>query len=246
MRNFKMTMMYDGSRYDGWQRQGNTENTIQGRLEALLSRLLDEPVEVVGAGRTDAGVHAKGQVFHVKLETELSPEELCREMNSYLPEDMAVIRAEEKELRFHSRLNARGKYYEYRIHNAEAGNPFLRRYYYQVKEPLDVEAMRSAAGLLTGTWDFQSFCSAKRSKKSTVRTVYEIRVEREGDDLLLLFHGNGFLYHMVRILTGTLIEVGLGKRSPESVREILEARDRAAAGFTAPAQGLCLREVEYD
>ena len=122
----------------------------------------------------------------------------------------------------------------------------MRKYHYSVPGPLDVEAIRSAAELLTGTWDYQSFCAAKRTKKSTVRTIYEIAVTQEGEDILLTFHGNGFLYNMVRILSGTLIEVGLGKRLPQSMREILKARDRSAAGFTAPAQGLCLTEVRYD
>ncbi len=246
MKNYKVTVMYDGSRYDGWQRQGNTLNTIQGKIEALLSRMMDEPAEIFGAGRTDAGVHAKGQVFHVKLETEICAGELLKMMNKYLPEDIAVTAVEEADMRFHSRLNARGKIYEYRIHNSAVGNPFLRKYSYQIEEPLDLKAMRQAAELLTGTWDFQSFCSAKRSKKSTVRTIYDIRLDREGDDILLTFYGNGFLYNMVRILTGTLIETGLGRRSPESMTEILEKKDRAAAGFTAPAQGLCLKEVKYD
>lgn len=246
MKNYKVTVMYDGSRYDGWQRQENTANTIQGKIETMLSRLMEEPVEIFGAGRTDAGVHAKGQVFHVRLNTEWSSEELLKQMNRYLPEDIAITAVREADIRFHSRLNARGKIYEYRIHNSAVRNPFLRKYSYQVEEALDLEAMRRAAELLTGTWDFQSFCSAKRSKKSTVRTIYEIRLDREGDDILLTFYGDGFLYNMVRILTGTLIETGLGRRSPESMREILEKKDRAAAGFTAPAQGLCLREVRYD
>lgn len=157
-----------------------------------------------------------------------------------------AVKAEEVDMRFHSRLNATGKRYEYRIHNSAIGNPFSRKYYYQVEKPLNLEAMRKAAGMLVGTWDFQSFCSLKRSKKSTVRTIYEIAVRQEGDEVVLTFYGNGFLYNMVRILAGTLIEVGLGERNAESMQAILEKKDRAAAGFTAPAQGLCLLEVEYD
>lgn len=246
MKNYKVMLMYDGSRYDGWQRQGNTSNTIQGKIELLLSKNFGETVEIFGAGRTDAGVHAKGQVFHVKLETKLSAKELVNMLNEYLPEDIVVTFAQEVDLRFHSRLNATGKIYEYRIRNSAIGNPFMRKYYYMVQEPLQVDAMREAAKQLVGTWDYQSFCSTKRSKKSTVRTVHEIAIRQEGEDIILTFHGNGFLYNMVRILSGTLIEVGLGKRTPQSMREILEAKDRAAAGFTAPPQGLCLIEVEYD
>lgn len=246
MKNYKVTLMYDGSRYDGWQRQGNTANTIQGKIELLLSKNFGEAVEIFGAGRTDAGVHAKGQVFHVKLETKLRAEELLALLNEYLPEDIVATSVQEVDMRFHSRLNATGKIYEYRIHNSSIGNPFMRKYYYMVQEPLQVDAMCEAAKQLTGTWDYQSFCSTKRSKKSTVRTVHEIAIRQEGADIILTFHGNGFLYNMVRILTGTLIEVGLGKRNPGEMRLILEAKDRSAAGFTAPAQGLCLVEVEYD
>ena len=246
MKNYKVTLMYDGSRYDGWQRQGNTANTIQGKIEQLLSKSFGGQIEIFGAGRTDAGVHAKGQVFHVKLDTKLSAEELRTLLNEYLPEDIVAVSAEEVDMRFHSRLNATGKIYEYRIRNSRAGNPFMRKYYYMVPEALDLSAMREAAKQLAGTWDYQSFCSTKRSKKSTVRTVHDIAVRKEGEDIILTFHGNGFLYNMVRILTGTLIEVGLGKRTPQSMREILEAKDRSAAGFTVPAQGLCLVEVEYD
>lgn len=246
MKNVKITLAYDGSRYDGWQKQGNTENTIQGKLEALLSKMEGRETEIVGAGRTDAGVHARGQVFHVKLSGDKSAREVMEYMNQYLPADIRVTEAKEADMRFHSRYQAVGKKYLYCIHNGRVSDPFKRKYQYFIPEKLDLEAMRQAAGLLAGTWDFQGFCANKRMKKSTVRTLYEITITACGDEIEILYHGNGFLYHMVRILTGTLIEVGQGLRRPETVKEILEKRDRQKAGFTAPAHGLFLLEVEYD
>lgn len=244
--NFKVTAAYDGTRYDGWQKQGNTANTIQAKLEAILSKLEGEAVEIVGAGRTDAGVHALGQVFHVKLNSKQSEEEVFEYLNRYLPEDIAVKKVEAVDLRFHSRYQAVGKKYLYRIWNGNAPDPFQRKYQYHLPKKLDVEAMKNAAGFLTGTWDFQSFCANKRMKKSTVRALYDISIEQKGEEITILYYGNGFLYHMARILTGTLIEVGQGLRSAESVKEILEKKDRQAAGFTAPAKGLFLMEVLYD
>ncbi len=246
MRNIKVVLQYDGSRYDGWQRQGNTENTIQGRLEAVLERMAGRPVEVHGAGRTDTGVHAWGQVANFRVEERFSPEKVKAYLNEYLPEDIAVIGAEEAGERFHSRLNAVGKLYRYRIWTGEKKPVFERKYLYGLGHELDVEAMERAAVLLVGTRDFKSFCANKRMKKSTVRTLRSIDFRQKGGELTLDFYGDGFLYHMVRILAGTLIEVGEGKRAPESVTEILEAKDRQAAGATAPAEGLCLVRVDYD
>lgn len=244
--NYKLTIQYDGSRYDGWQKQGNTENTIQGKLEALLARLTGESVELQGAGRTDAGVHALGQVASFRLARERSPEQLLTALNRWLPEDIAVVQAETADPRFHARLSARGKVYRYSLRLGGVPDVFRRKYQYRVEEPLDLEAMARAAALLMGTHDFRSFCSNRRYKKSTVRTVHTIELRREGSDLDLWFRGDGFLYHMVRILTGTLLEVGLGQRAPEAMPAILEARDRTAAGKTAPAQGLTLIDVLYD
>ena len=243
--NYKLVLSYDGGRYDGWQKQGNTPNTIQGRLEGILSRLAGTPVEVHGAGRTDAGVHALGQTASFRLPGERPPEEvaafLCRE----LPDDMAVVSLRTAGDRFHARLNAVGKTYLYAIRLGPVSDPFRRRYQLRVPEPLDLEAMERAAALLTGRHDYRSFCSNKKMKKSTIRTVDRIELCREGADLTIAYHGDGFLYHMVRILTGTLIEVGRGARRPEEMPQILAARDRAAAGSTAPPQGLALAEVEY-
>ncbi|MGN0985309.1 MAG: tRNA pseudouridine(38-40) synthase TruA [Candidatus Enterenecus sp.] len=244
--NYKLTIQYDGSRYDGWQKQGNTDNTIQDKLEGVLSRLAGEPVEVHGAGRTDAGVHALGQTASVKLPGDRAPEEVMAYANRYLPEDIAVTAAEGADDRFHARLSARGKVYRYAIRLGGVPDVFRRKYQYRVEGPLDVAAMERAAALLTGTHDYRSFCANRRYKKSTVRTVRAIEIRADGPDLTITFRGDGFLYNMVRILTGTLLEVGLGERAAEEMPTILAAKDRSAAGRTAPAQGLTLVEVEYE
>ena len=243
--NVKLTIQYDGTRYDGWQRQGNTDNTLQGRLEGVLSRMVGKPVEIQGAGRTDAGVHARGQVASVHLPEGYTPQEVQNYLNRYLPEDVAVVEVVEVGERFHARLSATGKEYRYHIRMGKVPDVFARKYQYRVEEPLDLAAMERAAGYLTGKHDFRSFCGNRRFKKSTVREVFHIGVEVCGSDLTLVYRGDGFLYNMVRILTGTLLEVGLGQRTPESMVDILEARERTAAGKTAPAQGLVLQEVYY-
>ena len=243
--NFKLTIQYDGTRYDGWQRQGNTDNTLQGRLEGVLSRMVGKPVEIQGAGRTDAGVHARGQVASVHLPEGYTPQEVQNYLNRYLPEDVAVVDVVEVGERFHARLSATGKEYRYHIRMGSVPDVFARKYQYRVEEPLDLAAMERASGYLTGKHDFRSFCGNRRFKKSTVREVFHIGVEVCGSGLTLIYRGDGFLYNMVRILTGTLLEVGLGQRTPESMVDILEARERTAAGKTAPAQGLMLQEVYY-
>ena len=245
MRNFKLTLCYDGSRYRGWQKQGNTEHTLQGRLEALLSRLLEQPVELAGSGRTDAGVHARRQVCSFRADTDLRCEELLGKLRAMLPEDIGALALEDAPPRFHARLSCTGKTYVYRIWNSETPDVFSRRYRLSWPEPLDTAAMEQAAQALLGEHDFSAFCSLKKSKKSPVRRLDEIRVERHGDELRLAFTGSGFLYNMVRILTGTLLEVGAGRRSAETVSAALLSRDRAMAGPTAPAQGLFLWEVSY-
>lgn len=245
MRNFKMTLQYEGTRYQGWQRQESTENTIQGKLELLLSRMCGQKVEVQGSGRTDAGVHAKGQVANAHMETDRSPEEILAYMNRYLPEDIGVLAVEEVPERFHSRLNAKGKTYCYQVINSSQPHVFERRYTWRFEEKLDISAMERASKFLLGTHDFAAFTSAKKGKKSTVRTIEEIRIEQEGDMLRFLFSGNGFLFHMVRIIMGTLLEVGTGRRKPEDIPSVLTAGKREQAGMLVPAQGLTLVEVRY-
>ena len=245
--NLKMTVQYDGTRYAGWQRQGNTENTIQGRIENVLEKMTGEKIEIFGAGRTDAGVHAIGQIanFHVN-DREWNPKEVQAYLNQYLPEDIAVLSCEVAPERFHSRLSAVRKTYCYQLEMGPKKDVFQRNYYYGLGERLDVSAMKAAAGLLTGTHDFKSFCGNKKMKKSTVRTIEKIEFEQSGSRLHIYFTGNGFLQQMVRILTGTLIEVGQGKCAPDKITRILDAQDRQAAGPTAPAQGLFLVNVGYE
>lgn len=243
--NWKLTIQYDGGRYGGWQRQGNTANTIQGKLEGVLSRLAGEAAEVHGAGRTDAGVHALGQIASVRLPDRLTAAEILDYVNHYLPEDIAVTAAEPADDRFHARLSAKGKVYRYALRVGGVPDVFRRRYVCRVDGPLDTAAMERAAAYLTGTHDFRSFCANRRYKKSTVRTVYSIDICRRGADVTITYRGDGFLYNMARILTGTLLEVGEGKREAETMPAVLAALDRSAAGPTAPAQGLTLIEVKY-
>lgn len=244
--NYIIWLSYDGTRYDGWQKQGNTEKTIQGKLERILEKLDGEPVEVRGSGRTDAGVHAQGQVADFRLKGKRTPDEVMEYLNRYLPEDIAVWRIQTGPERFHSRLNAVSKTYRYQIEMGPKKDVFRRSYYYGLGQELDVDSMERATAFLTGTWDFKSFSGNKKMKKSTVRTLESIRFERlEHTRLHISFTGNGFLQQMVRILAGTLIEVGQGRRRPEDMRSVLKALDRQAAGFTAPPEGLFLEKVEY-
>ncbi len=246
MRNIRLLLQYEGTRYQGWQRQTSSENTIQGKLEKLLSKMCDELIEIQASGRTDAGVHAVGQVANFHTNCELSVGEMQTYINTYLPEDIAVIAVSEAAPRFHSRLNATGKCYCYRIINSDIPNVFWRRYALEVPEKLDIEAMQKAAQFLCGEHDFKSFTSAKKSKKSTIRRIDRIFIESQDDILSFTFEGNGFLHHMVRILMGTLLEVGMGKRTAESMADVLHAKNREEAGFLVPAKGLTLMRVDYE
>lgn len=245
MKNYKLIIEYDGSRYYGWQRQPG-HNTIQGKVENILSILCGKEIEVIGAGRTDAGVHARGMAANAFMDTPLSAEEIRDYLNRYLPDDIAVREVREASPRFHARYNAIGKTYRYTCFDGPVKSVFDRQYYTPLCEAPDLERMRRAARILEGEHDFRNFCVNPRMKKSTVRRVDRIDIEREGDYLLFTVHGTGFLQNMVRIMVGTLLEVGFGRMEPEQVREALEARERQKAGPTAPAQGLCLLSVDYD
>ena len=244
MRNIRLEICYDGTRYRGWQRLGNTDNTIQGKLETALSRILGEEIEVSGSGRTDAGVHAKGQVANFHCENPMPCKDILTQLRTFLPEDIGILSCSEASPRFHARLNAREKTYCYRIWNSDNPCVFQRRYVYVLPEKLDVAAMEQAAGHLVGEHDFSAFCGNPKMKKSTVRCIRSISLERCGDELRIYYTGDGFLQGMVRILTGTLIEVGRGVRSAPSIPALFGAK-RSEAGFLAPAQGLCLEEVFY-
>lgn len=244
-KNYKLTLAYDGSRYYGWEHQPDQELTIQGKLESVLSQMTDEPVEVIGAGRTDAGVHAKGMVANARFDTDMEPEDIQEYMNRYLPEDICIREVKVASDRFHSRYNAMGKTYCYTCYIGDLKPVFNRKYVYVLDKVPNISRMKEAAEYLTGTHDFASFCSNPRMKKSTVRKVDRIDIDVKGSYLNFTYHGTGFLQHMVRILTGTLLEVGFGTRTPESIPELFELKKRSYAGFTAPAKGLCLLKVDY-
>lgn len=244
MRNLRLDICYDGTRYKGWQRLSGTDSTIQGKIETALSRILEEPIEISGSGRTDAGVHARGQVASFHCESNMSSEEILSNLRRYLPEDIGIYSCKEVSPRFHARLNAKEKTYLYRIWNSEAPCVFERKFTAQFPEKLDLEAMRQAAAQLCGEHDFSAFCGNPKFKKSTVRFVRSIDMQRCGHEIRIEVTGNGFLHSMVRIIVGTLIEVGRGERCVDTI-PMLFGEKRAEAGFLAPAQGLCLQEVYY-
>ncbi len=253
--NCRLTISYDGTRYHGWEAKQNTDMTIQGKLEQVLARMAGEPVKVIGAGRTDAGVHAQAMTANVHLNVDAiecqnpqvaSWQNALRDyLNRYLPDDICVQDVTAVSERFHSRYNATGKTYRYTCYDAPQKPVFDRKYVYILEHSPDIEKMRRAAEYLTGTHDFASFCGNPKMKKSTIRTIESIEITRHGARLVFTYRGDGFLYHMVRILTGTLLEVGYGKRAPESMPDLLAAKQRSLAGFLAPAQGLFLMEVRY-
>ncbi|MDO5574383.1 MAG: tRNA pseudouridine(38-40) synthase TruA [bacterium] len=252
-KNYKIVIGYDGTRYFGWEHQPD-QVTIQGKIEDVLAHLSEAPVEVIGAGRTDAGVHAEGMVAHFPLDVDMNVTELQDYMNHYLPDDIVIKEVREASDRFHARYNAIGKTYRYLCYDGVTKPLFDRKYVWTLEQRLDIARMQEAAQYLIGEHDFGSFCKNPQKKKSTVRTVDRIEITRissrmEQDDtrdyIALTFHGNGFLRNMVRILTGTLVGVGLGEIEPERVKEILEAKNREIAGVTAPARGLCLMSVDY-
>ena len=244
MRNLRLEICYDGTRYRGWQRLPGKDDTIQGKLETTLSRILGENIEISGSGRTDAGVHARGQVANFHCESTDGCAEILQQLRRYLPEDIGIYSCKEVSPRFHARLNAKEKTYQYRIWNSEKPCVFERRFVTVVTDPLDVEKMRQAAGHFLGEHDFSAFCTNAKMKKSTVRFIRSLTVDRVGEEIRITVTGNGFLQNMVRIMVGTLLEVGRGERDADSIPALFGGK-RSDAGFLAPAQGLCLQEVEY-
>ena len=244
MRNLRLDICYDGTRYRGWQRLAGCDNTIQGKIELCLSKILGESIEISGSGRTDAGVHAKGQVANFHCESTMTAEEILLNLRRYLPEDIGIYSCKDCSPRFHARLNAKEKTYCYRIWNSERPCVFQRRFVAVMPETLNVEAMKEASRQLCGEHDFSAFCGNPKFKKSTVRYIRDIRIERCEEELRLYFNGNGFIHNQVRIMAGTLIEVGRGERPADSIADLFGGK-RAEAGFLAPAQGLCLMEVTY-
>lgn len=249
-KNYKLIIAYDGTRYSGWEHQPNRD-TIQGRLENVIYKMCKESIplsglKINGAGRTDAGVHARGMIANVFLDVAMEPEEIRDYLNRYLPDDIAVKEVREASPRFHARYNAIGKTYRYTCYAGKVKTIFDRRYVTRLEEMPDIEKMRQAAAHLTGKHDFASFCTNPKMKKSTVRLVDQLEITQKKSYIYFTVHGTGFLQNMVRVLVGTLLEVGYGRMTPEQIPVILEAKDRRLAGPTAPPQGLCLMHVDYD
>lgn len=242
-----LTIAYDGTNYSGWQKQKDPSvRTVEGVVTEALRQLLRMPeLECIGASRTDAGVHALGQRAMLEAETTIPVERIPLAIRSYLPEDIVVTKAEEVGEAFHPRYDCVKKTYEYRFWNAPKKNPKERLYSMYVAKPLELQKMQAAAEAVIGTHDFAAFCAAGAQVSSTVRTIFDCQVERQGDCVRILVTGDGFLYNMVRILAGTLLAVGQGRLAPEEVANILESRDRRKAGQTAEPQGLTLQEIFY-
>lgn len=244
MKNYKIIINYDGTKYSGWQKQGNTENTIQGKFEKILFEMTGQETEIFASGRTDTGVHAKYQVANFKIETDKTDNEILEYINKYLPKDIAVISIEQVDIRFHSRLNAKSKTYLYRINNSKISNVFEKNFVFQEEKNLDLNKMIDASKNFLGEKDFFAFSSGKKTKKSTVRKIYDISIIKEDGEIKIYIKGNGFLYNMVRIIVGTLYEIGLNKRE-NNIEEIFAKGKRELAGITMPPCGLCLCKVEY-
>ena len=244
MRNLRLDICYDGTRYKGWQRLASGDNTIQGKLEQILSKLLGEEIEVSGSGRTDAGTHASGQVVNFHCHSQMSCEDILTGLRKYLPEDIGVYSCKNVSERFHARLNAKTKTYRYRVWNSVKPCVFNRKFVYIDPSDLDIDKMRVAAEYYLGTHDFSAFCGNKNMKKSTVRAISYFDIKRDGEEIVFTVTGNGFLQHMVRIMVGTLLQVGKGERAAESIPELYGAA-RADAGPAVPSCGLCLMEVMY-
>lgn len=244
MKRIMLTVAYDGTNYHGWQVQQNGE-TIEGVLNRCLSELLREKIEVIGASRTDSGVHARGNIAVFDTETRIEPLKIAYALNARLPEDIRIRESKEVDGSFHPRHCDSRKTYEYRIYNAPFPMPTERLYAYFTYVPLSVERMREAAAYFVGTHDFKSFCSTDTQVENTVRQIESMQVHKEDDLIVIRVAGRGFLYNMVRIMAGTLMEVGRGNLEPGDIRRILEAKDRATAGPTAPACGLTLMKYEF-
>lgn len=245
MKNYKLKISYDGTRYYGWERQPG-KDTIQGKIEEVLKKLTnDDSINLIGAGRTDAGVHALSMSANVHLEYNGTPLDLRNYLNEYLPEDISILDVKEASERFHARFLSKGKIYRYTIFDGDVCPVFNRRYYTYIDTKLDEKLMQEAANYLIGEHDFKSFCGNPKMKKSTVREIYNVEIKRSKGYIYLTFEGSGFLQYQVRIMTGTLIEIGQKKRNPEDIITIINGKNRNLAGYTAPPKGLTLVKVKY-
>ncbi|WP_238883058.1 tRNA pseudouridine(38-40) synthase TruA [Clostridium sp. YIM B02551] len=245
MRNLKISLQYDGTRYKGWQRQKENSPTIQEKIESVLSKMTGEEIQVIGCGRTDSGVHAENYVANFRTNSNMSIDEMLDYLYEYLPEDIVVKSMKDTTERFHARYNVKSKTYVYRIYNGRFRNVFNRKYTYHTNEKLNLDDMKKASEFLIGTHDFQSFTSLKSNSKSTVRTINYINITENDGMIEVEVNGNGFLWNMVRIIVGTLLEVGVGKLNVKDVERILDEKKRAEAGPIAQAKGLCLKSVQY-
>lgn len=243
MRNLKLTIQYDGTKYCGWQKQPNSSG-IQGTIEYAIYEITKEKVNIIGSGRTDAGVHALGQVANFKTNSNIPAARIPDALNAKLPKDISIIDCQEVSDDFHSRYSATGKIYRYLIYNKPYRSPLYKDISYHVRYDLDIEKMRVEAQSLLGTHEFKGFMSSGSSVKDTVRTIHNISIEESGDLIVLEMEGNGFLYNMVRIIVGTLVDIGRG-RIDKPLEEIIASQDRGEAGHTAPAHGLFLKKVHY-
>lgn len=245
--NYKLTIGYDGARYSGWQKNKNAKDTIQSKLEAVISEVVGEEIKLTGSGRTDKGVHASAQVANFVTKNRQKSSSLKYQLNKALPDDIVIQEVHKVDIGFNSRFAAEDKTYRYTLWkaNAETLPLFERKYVYHLEEQVDVDTMLIAAQKFVGEHDFKGFSSDK-TKKSTVRTINSIDIIDEDDYIEIEINGDGFLYNMVRIIVGTLLEIGLGERHDDSIDEVFETNDRSLAGYTVPAKGLCLVEVNYE
>ncbi len=245
MRNLRMVIEYDGTRYKGWQKQKDNVATIQDKIENVLSKMTDENIQVIGCGRTDTGVHAKNYIANFHTNSTRTNEDILNYLYEFLPEDIVVKSVTDVHERFHARYNAKAKTYVYTVNNSKHRDVFNRKFTYHTHEDINLNAMLAAVDIIVGTHDFKSFTSLKSDNKSTVRTINYIDIVKNDDIIEIEVNGDGFLLNMVRIIVGTLLEVGKGQLKPSDVAKILEAKERAQAGPMAQAKGLCLKEVEY-
>ena len=240
----KLLIEYDGTLYNGWQSQPSG-NTIQQKIEYAIKEITGKDANVTGSGRTDAGVHAKGQVAHFDTESTIPPENFCFALNTILPQDIKILSSEREKDDFHARYSAKQKTYEYHMYKSQVERPLKERYALKVNPKIDVEAMKKSVEALVGEHDFKCFLASNSSVQETVRTIYSAQVREEGEDLIFRVTGNGFLYNMVRIIVGTLIDIGEGRKEEEFFEKLLKIGERKLAGKTVSARGLTLISVEY-
>lgn len=245
MNNYKLTIQYDGGRYKGWQRLGDSENTVQGKIENAISVMIGGEVEIIGSSRTDAGVHALAQVANFKISDQLPESKIMNFLNHYLPPDISITEVVQVDDRFHARYNAKDKTYIYKIWNEAYSHPFMRKYSMHVAKKLDIELMKQAAQHFIGEHDFTAYSNAKSKKKDSVRTINALDIEEKDGFIQFRVNGNGFLYNMVRKIVGTLIDVGLGDKKPEAIPAIIESKERSQTGGMADACGLYLEKIQF-